>query len=176
MRETLERSGGVGLSANQIGSTERIFVYDCPEGAGRPERRSGVVMNAVLARSNTPQRMSDTELDIEGCLSVPGLMFPVVRSQWAEIRGFDEHGQPVVVAGSGVFARMLQHEVDHLDGRPACSATMAAASAGAGRVDASPVSDPRRGRYQGRGRYRDSVSLACLYTDKYHRPCGVPPT
>ncbi|MBU8809817.1 peptide deformylase [Mycolicibacterium goodii] len=117
MRETLARSGGVGLSANQIGFKERIFVYDCPEAAGRPERRAGVVINAVLTRSNVPLRMPDANLDVEACLSVPGLKFPVVRSERAEVRGFDEDGEPVVVAGSGVFARMLQHETDHLDGR-----------------------------------------------------------
>ncbi|MEW5812048.1 MAG: peptide deformylase [Actinomycetota bacterium] len=118
MRETLACSGGVGLSANQIGSVDRIFVYDCPEAAGHQERRSGVVINPVLARSGTPQRTSDdADVDVEGCLSVPGLTFPVARSDWAEVRGFDEYGQPVVVAGSGVFARMLQHEIDHLNGR-----------------------------------------------------------
>lgn len=116
MVDTLRESRGVGLSANQIGSSARIFVYDCPEGVERTERRRGVVVNPVMVGSEAPTEPPDEDRDQEGCLSVPGFMFPIARSDWARVRGFDGDGRPVVVEGRSVFARMLQHEMAHLDG------------------------------------------------------------
>jgi peptide deformylase len=56
-------------------------------------------------------------VDEEGCLSVPDLQFPTPRAEHATVRGYDQHGEPVTVSGSGFLARALQHETDHLDGR-----------------------------------------------------------
>jgi peptide deformylase len=53
----------------------------------------------------------------EGCLSLPGLYFPTSRAQRATAHGFDQHGEPLIVEGTGFLARALQHEADHLDGR-----------------------------------------------------------
>jgi peptide deformylase len=100
---------GVGLAANQIGVSRRVFVYDCADGDGR--RHVGHVINPVLR--------VDGELvtDEEGCLSVPGLHFPTPRHAQATVVGVDMAGDPVHVTGTGELARCLQHETGHLDGR-----------------------------------------------------------
>ncbi|AHH93888.1 peptide deformylase [Kutzneria viridogrisea] len=114
MKETMAAANGVGLAANQIGVDLRVFVYDCPDDEG--VRHQGVVVNPVLETSERPETMPDPEDDFEGCLSVPGESYPTGRAQWAKVTGFDEHGKPLEVEGTGFFARCLQHETDHLDG------------------------------------------------------------
>lgn len=130
MYETLDRSHGVGLAANQVGVGTRLFVYHCPdidgpEGTRRSEEeitaqggpmRRGCVINPVLETSEIPATMPDPDEDLEGCLSVPGYDYPTGRADWARVTGFDEHGDPVSVEGHGFFARCLQHETGHLDG------------------------------------------------------------
>ncbi|RJO76679.1 peptide deformylase [Nocardia panacis] len=118
MYETMDVANGVGLAANQVGVSLRLFVYDCPEvdGDGTAKRRRGAVINPVLETSTIPETMPDPDNDEEGCLSVPGEGFPTGRADWAKVTGTDEHGKPVQVEGKGFFARMLQHEVGHLDG------------------------------------------------------------
>ncbi|MGW5452150.1 peptide deformylase [Nocardia sp. NPDC003979] len=118
MYETLEASKGVGLAANQVGVGKRLFVYDCPDfdAEGKQIRRKGAVVNPVLETSEIPETMPDPDDDEEGCLSVPGEQFPTGRADWARVTGTDEHGEPVDIEGTGFFARMLQHEVGHLDG------------------------------------------------------------
>ncbi|MEU1986313.1 peptide deformylase [Nocardia sp. NPDC019395] len=118
MYETLDAANGVGLAANQVGVSKRLFVYDCPAPAadGTVARRRGAVINPVLETSEIPETMPDPDDDDEGCLSVPGEQFPTGRADWAKVTGTDEHGEPVTVEGTGFFARMLQHEVGHLDG------------------------------------------------------------
>lgn len=118
MHETLAASNGVGLAANQVGVPLRIFVYDCPDwdGKGTRTRRKGEVINPVLETSEIPETMPDPDDDGEGCLSVPGETFPTGRAEWARVTGIDGQGNPVDIEGHGLFARMLQHEVGHLDG------------------------------------------------------------
>lgn len=118
MYQTLDESKGVGLAANQVGVSKRLFVYDCPEdrGDGRSVRRRGCVINPVLETSPIPETMPDPDDDYEGCLSVPGEQFPTGRAEWAKVTGLDENGDPVIIEGKGFFARMLQHEVGHLNG------------------------------------------------------------
>lgn len=117
MYETLDASHGVGLSANQIGVSKRIFVFDCPdpESEGTPSHR-GCVINPILETGELPTGSPHKYDDSEGCLSVPGYDFPTSRANWAKVTGTDEHGNPVTWEGRGFFARMLQHEVGHLDG------------------------------------------------------------
>ncbi|MDL4813602.1 peptide deformylase [Actinomadura opuntiae] len=104
---------GVGLAANQIGVDLRIFVYDCPDEDG--ERHSGTVVNPVLELpALADRRLDDGE---EGCLSVPGPHARVARPDRAAVRGFDVKGDPVTVEGTGLLARCLQHETDHLEGK-----------------------------------------------------------
>jgi peptide deformylase len=116
MYDTMDAANGVGLAANQIGVAKRLFVYDCADGRGVPARRRGVVINPVLETSEIPETMPDPEDDDEGCLSVPGEAFPTGRADWASVTGLDADGNPVTVEGTGLFARMLQHETGHLDG------------------------------------------------------------
>jgi peptide deformylase len=113
MFATLAAANGVGLAANQIGVDLQVFVYDCPDGG---TRRRGLVVNPVLETSPRPETVPDPEDDLEGCLSVPGESFPTGRADWAKVTGQDLDGSPIDVAGTGYFARCLQHETDHLDG------------------------------------------------------------
>ena len=114
MYETMDAANGVGLAANQIGVDLRVFVYDCPDDDGG--RARGVVLNPELETSEIPEGMPDPDDDWEGCLSVPGEAFPTGRADWAKVTGTDLDGASVEIEGTGFFARMLQHETDHLDG------------------------------------------------------------
>jgi peptide deformylase len=116
MFDTMDAANGVGLAANQIGVSLRVFVYDCAETRGRSTRRRGVVINPVLETSEIPETMPDPDTDEEGCLSVPGEQFPTGRADWARVTGLDAEGNPITLEGTDLFARMLQHEVGHLDG------------------------------------------------------------
>jgi peptide deformylase len=100
---------GVGLAAPQVGVSLAVFVYDCPDETGA--RRRGHVVNPSIETSGA------SELHEEGCLSVPGPYAELARAERATVRGVDKTGAPVEVSGSGYFARCLQHEVDHLDGK-----------------------------------------------------------
>ncbi|MCF8603151.1 peptide deformylase [Gordonia sp. HY442] len=113
MYETMDVANGVGLAANQVGRGLRMFVYDCPDG---PTRRRGEVINPVLETSEIPETMPDPDDNDEGCLSVPGEGFPTGRADWARVVGTDRDGTRVEIEAGGFFARMLQHEVGHLDG------------------------------------------------------------
>lgn len=114
MFQTNTAANGAGLAANQIGIDLRVFIYDCPDDSGRRQR--GVVVNPTLTTSAVPETMPDPDDDLEGCLSVPGEVFPTGRADWAKVTGFDGNGDPIEVAGTGFLARCLQHEHDHLDG------------------------------------------------------------
>lgn len=118
MYETMDAANGVGLAANQVGVGKRLFVYDCPDRDehGNVVRRRGAVINPVLETSEIPETMPDPDDDLEGCLSVPGENFPTGRAEWAKVTGTDADGNPLDIEGHGFFARMLQHEVGHLDG------------------------------------------------------------
>ncbi|HEY7054827.1 MAG TPA: peptide deformylase [Mycobacterium sp.] len=117
MYETMEAANGVGLAANQVGVSLRLFVYDCAEARGKTVRRKGVVINPVLETSEVPETMPDPDNDDEGCLSVPGESYPTGRAKWARVTGLDADGSPVTLEGEDLFARMLQHETGHLEGQ-----------------------------------------------------------
>ncbi|HYN94364.1 MAG TPA: peptide deformylase [Pilimelia sp.] len=104
MDTLLGEPGRAGVAAPQIGVSLRVFCYEA-DGA------RGYVVNPELEVSVATQE------DDEGCLSLPGLYFPTPRARHATVRGFDQHGEPLTVAGEGFLARALQHETDHLDGR-----------------------------------------------------------
>lgn len=110
MFASMYAANGVGLAANQIGVGLRVFVYDCDDAHG--ERHVGHVVDPVL----TVSPLAGTATSREGCLSVPGVGADVTRPAIASVTGFDVHGSPVTVSGSGTLARCLQHEVGHLDG------------------------------------------------------------
>ncbi|MEW1658440.1 MULTISPECIES: peptide deformylase [unclassified Streptomyces] len=103
---------GVGLAANQIGVDLKVFVYDCPDDEG--VRHVGAVCNPVLDELPAGRRVLDDSN--EGCLSVPGAYAELPRPDYAVVRGQNAKGEPIVVQGTGYFARCLQHETDHLYG------------------------------------------------------------
>ncbi|UNS97889.1 peptide deformylase [Streptomyces tubbatahanensis] len=110
---TMYVADGAGLAANQVGVSLRLFVYDCPDDNG--VRHVGHLVNPTLELPDAPdRRLLD---DSEGCLSVPGASLTVPRTDRAVARGFDKEGNPLVIEGTGYFARCLQHETDHLFGR-----------------------------------------------------------
>jgi peptide deformylase len=101
--DTMQDAPGVGLAAPQIGVGLRVFTYDI-------EGVVGHLINPVLDLSEEEQ---DGD---EGCLSFPGLAYPCKRAMTAIAKGFNEYGDPIVVEGSDLLARCVQHETDHLDG------------------------------------------------------------
>ncbi|MFC9127026.1 peptide deformylase [Streptomyces sp. NPDC057099] len=110
---TMYTADGAGLAANQVGVGLRLFVYDCPDDDG--VRHVGHIVNPVLEPLDAAHRRLLDEG--EGCLSVPGATMDVPRPDRAVVRGFDRDGEPVVIEGTGYFARCLAHEADHCAGR-----------------------------------------------------------
>ncbi|MFE3825173.1 peptide deformylase [Streptomyces sp. NPDC059092] len=109
---TMYVADGAGLAANQVDVDLRLFVYDCLDDHG--VRHVGHLVNPVLKLPPPPSRsLLD---DLEGCLSVPGATMEVPRTDRAVVRGLDKDGNPLVIEGTGYFARCLQHETDHLLG------------------------------------------------------------
>ncbi len=103
--ETVDHPGRAGLAAPQIGVSARVFSYNI----------DGVIGHVV--NPTITELSEETQDGDEGCLSVPGLWAPTVRAVHAVVDGFDVHGEPLRLEGSGLMARCLQHEVDHLDGK-----------------------------------------------------------
>ncbi|MFI5680627.1 peptide deformylase [Streptomyces cellulosae] len=109
---TMYVAEGAGLAANQVGVGLRLFVYDCPDDDG--VRHVGHIVNPVLQPLGPAgRRLLD---EGEGCLSVPGAVMDVPRPDRALVRGQDKDGSPLVIEGTGYFARCLAHETDHTDG------------------------------------------------------------
>ncbi|MHC3473766.1 peptide deformylase [Streptomyces sp. 7R007] len=109
---TMYVAEGAGLAANQVGVDLRLFVYDCPDDDG--VRHVGHVVNPVLdPLGPAGRRLLD---EGEGCLSVPGAVMAVPRPDRAVVRGLDKDGAPLVIEGTGYFARCLAHETDHVNG------------------------------------------------------------
>jgi len=110
----MEAADGVGLAANQIGVDARIFVIDCPDAAG--EDVVGYVVNPSLTLLEPADGEPAEEVTEEGCLSVPGPYAELSRAFRARVDGVDVNGDPVHIEATGMAARCLQHEVDHLEG------------------------------------------------------------
>lgn len=112
MVATMYAAEGVGLAANQVGVDLKVFVFDCPD--SDDNRITGVVCNPKLRLPEGAERQLDVH--DEGCLSLPGAFVECARPDLAWVSGFDEHGEAVEFAGTGLLARCLQHETDHLFG------------------------------------------------------------
>ena len=108
MVETMYAAPGVGLAAPQIGVPLRVFVIDVS--VGRDPKSLITLINPEWVERDGMQ------LEEEGCLSLPGFTATVPRPNHAVVRGVDRQGEPQTVEGSGLLARALQHEMDHLDG------------------------------------------------------------
>ncbi len=103
LTDTMMDAPGAGLAAPQIGVALRVFTYYVDDELGH-------LINPSLDLSEEQQ---DGD---EGCLSFPGLAYPTRRAYRAVAKGFDMHGEPVVIEGTDLLARCVQHETDHLDG------------------------------------------------------------
>jgi peptide deformylase len=113
MFETMEEAPGVGLAAPQVGVSLRLFVYEWVDDDDSSHR--GVAINPELFHSPTPILDPD-EADEEGCLSIPGERFGLVRADRVILRAVDLDQKPFEIETSGWLARIFQHEFDHLDG------------------------------------------------------------
>jgi len=101
--QTMQAAPGAGLAAPQIGVPLRVFVWDVDDAIGH-------LINPTLDLSD---EMQEGE---EGCLSFPDLVYETPRAFRAVAKGFNMHGEPIVVEGTELLARCLQHETDHLNG------------------------------------------------------------
>lgn len=114
MFETMDAAPGVGLAAPQVGVGLRIFTYDYATDDDQPRR--GVIINPVLEVGAIRAGAADEDTESEGCLSVPGERFPLKRADKVTITGLDLEQKPVLIEAEGWFARIFQHEFDHLNG------------------------------------------------------------
>lgn len=103
LTDTMLDAPGAGLAAPQIGVGLRVFTWNV-------DGEVGHLINPDLTLSTEEQHGG------EGCLSLPGLNYDCTRALSVVARGFDVHGEPVVIEGSDLLARAIQHETDHLDG------------------------------------------------------------
>lgn len=101
--ETMHEAPGAGLAAPQIGVSLRVFVWDIDDQVGH-------LINPVL---DLTEEMQEGD---EGCLSFPGMLYETPRAMGAVAKGFNMYGDPVLIEGTELLARCLQHENDHLDG------------------------------------------------------------
>ncbi|KPJ85633.1 hypothetical protein AMJ57_02370 [Parcubacteria bacterium SG8_24] len=104
MIETMRSAQGVGLAAPQIGEGIRLFVAETPDGP------------IALANAEIVKRSRKTVRDEEGCLSIPGKFDRVTRAKSVTIRARMISGEPIEFTAHDFFARVIQHEIDHLDG------------------------------------------------------------
>jgi peptide deformylase len=107
MFDIMDEESGVGLAAPQIGSLSRVMVWMDPDDASE---RYAYVNPRITWRSE------EMNVDIEGCLSVPGVAMEVDRSDEIKVEACDPHGEAFEIHLTGYRARIVQHEIDHLDG------------------------------------------------------------
>ena len=104
MVETMKKNEGIGLAAPQVSELKRIIVV-------RTEKGPQVFINPKIIKKSR-----ETIIDEEGCLSFPGLWLRIKRAKRVEIEALNENGEKISLKAEGLPARVLQHEIDHLDG------------------------------------------------------------
>lgn len=105
MMKTMVKNDGLGLSACQVGKNLRIFVVL------KELSDKNIFINPETIKAS--KTMSETD---EGCLSLPGIFLPIKRAKSLKIKAFDENGKEFKLKAKDVFARVIQHEIDHLNG------------------------------------------------------------
>ncbi|MBI5298026.1 MAG: peptide deformylase [Chloroflexi bacterium] len=118
MIETMRDAPGVGLAAPQVNISERLIVVEYGE---EEEDENGEIIELpkkllVVINPEIVKTSEETELGVEGCLSIPGLVGEVERFSAIQIKGLNRHGQPTKIKTEGWLARIFQHEIDHLNG------------------------------------------------------------
>jgi peptide deformylase len=106
MGQVMHDALGIGLAATQVGVMHRVLVYRV-----EPDAPVAALINPSLEWSS-----DETEVAEEGCLSLPGVLVEVERPVHVRVSGQDEHGDALTIEASGLEARVIQHEMDHLDG------------------------------------------------------------
>ena len=114
MKETMAAQNGAGLAAPQIGVSRRVVIFGVTSNPRYPDAEE--VPFTVLVNPKLEFLTREVEEGWEGCLSVPGMRGVVPRYTRLRYRGFDEEGRPIEREADGFHARVVQHEVDHLDG------------------------------------------------------------
>ncbi|MGQ0723345.1 MAG: peptide deformylase [Candidatus Eiseniibacteriota bacterium] len=109
--ETLADAEGVGLAAPQVGASQRIIVVHPAGEDGQPREPPRVLVNPDVVDRGGAQVGAE-----EGCLSIPGIYDTVKRPDRVRVRALDLDGHEVEIDADGMLARILQHEIDHLDG------------------------------------------------------------
>jgi peptide deformylase len=113
MIETLREAPGVGLAAPQVGISDRLIVVEYPED---DELEDSPKRLYVLVNPEIKEISDETEMGIEGCLSIPNLHGEVERALAVTVKGQTRHGQAVKIKARDWLARIFQHEIDHLNG------------------------------------------------------------
>lgn len=103
MLETMYKSDGIGLAGPQVGILKRVAVVDVGDGPF-------YLVNPIILKTK------GSEIDIEGCLSIPGENDNVERPKWIKVKALNEKGEEYVLEATDLFARAICHEIDHLDG------------------------------------------------------------
>ncbi len=112
MAETMEAAEGAGLAAIQVGAPVRLFIVEGHVAGGAEGSPPKVFINPEIVETSDESQTGD-----EGCLSFPNIFVPVKRGMRARVRAMDLDGQTFEAEGEGLYARALQHETDHLNGR-----------------------------------------------------------
>ena len=115
MWETMYHADGVGLAAPQVGISKRLIVVHARRSDDEEDDDAGDTRLA-LVNPEVLERSSDVEKEIEGCLSIPGLDEYVERPAWVRVAARTPTGEEIEVETDGLLSRVLQHEIDHLDG------------------------------------------------------------
>ncbi len=116
MFNTMERKNGVGLAAPQIGIKQRIIVFGMEESQNQRYPDMQPIPVTVLINPEIKQADNEIITGWEGCLSIPGMRGLVPRHRRIRYRGFDQKGKKIEREAEGFHARVVQHEIDHLNG------------------------------------------------------------
>jgi peptide deformylase len=119
MIETMREAPGVGLAAPQVGVPERVIVVEYAEPEEVEEGKEPQEVEPklyVMVNPEIVKASADSEVGVEGCLSIPGLVGEVERVYEVRIKGLNRRGQPVKLKAEGWLARIFQHEIDHING------------------------------------------------------------
>ena len=115
LTETMRCNSGVGLSAIQIGVPERMMVYEYIKSKGSKDSNSTIPLK-VLINPEIIKMSRRTKIDEEGCLSFPDLYGPIKRSTGIRVKALDLNGKDIEFDVKGLEARIIQHEIDHMNG------------------------------------------------------------
>ena len=116
MIKTMYRAEGVGLAAPQVGESIRLCVIRKKTSSRYKEMRLNLKDDLILVNPHIITRSPETDTIEEGCLSIPNVLVPITRPVWVKLRVFTIEGKQREFEARNFFARVVQHELDHLDG------------------------------------------------------------